>query len=490
MAAGDAGRVLASGHDFYSSPRLSPDGRWLACLAWDHPNMPWDRHDAVRRTRRDGSLRRAGASPAAPAESIFQPEWSPDGSALYFVSDRTGWWNLYRYDVAHRRHRAARADATPSSASRSGCFGMSTYAFAGPDRIVCSYIAERRSAGSPLIDLATRRADAASTCRTPISPTCAPTATAWCSAAARPRPPRQHRATRSRDGQHRGPARRRPTSPTIRDLARYFTPRRADRIPDREGRTAYGLYYPPFNPDYAAPAGETPPLLVKCHGGPTAAASSALDLRIQYWTSRGIAVLDVNYGGSTGYGRAYRERLQRHTGASWTSTIASTARASWRAQAWSTRARCVITGGSAGGYTTLAALTFRDDFRGGASHYGVSDLAALAQRHAQVRVALPRLADRPVSGGGGALPRALADPPRRRLSLPGHLLPGRRGQGRAAEPDRDDGRCAARARALPVGYLLFAGEQHGFRQAANIKRALDAELYFYAFKVFGTRLSF
>jgi dipeptidyl aminopeptidase/acylaminoacyl peptidase len=272
------------------------------------------------------------------------------------------------------------------------------------------------------------------------------------------------------------------------ELARHFTRVESLEFPTEGQRTAFGLYYPAFHPDYQGPENERPPLLVKCHGGPTAAASSTLDLRIQYWTSRGIAVLDVNYGGSTGFGRAYRERLDGNWGIVDVNDCINGARF-LAERGLVDGGRSVITGGSAGGYTTLAALTFHDYFRGGASHYGVSDLAVLARD-------THKFESRYLDSLVGPYP-ARAELYRERspiahverLSSPVIFFQG--DEDLVVPPVQTEAMVEAlRHNGIPVGYLLFAGEQHGFRKAENIKRALDAELLFYAVNVFRCGLAF
>jgi dipeptidyl aminopeptidase/acylaminoacyl peptidase len=271
-------------------------------------------------------------------------------------------------------------------------------------------------------------------------------------------------------------------------LARYFTQVEAVEFPTEGQRTAYGLYYPAFNPDYQAPDGEKPPLLVKCHGGPTSAASSTLDLPIQYWTSRGIAVLDLNYGGSTGFGREYRERLNGNWGIVDVDDSVNGARF-LAEEGLVDGARSVITGGSAGGYTVLAALTFRDYFRGGASHYGVSDLTMLA-------LDTHKFESRYLESLIGPYPAReelyLQRSPvvhAAQLSVPVIFFQGE--EDVVVPPNQAEIMVEALRRGgIPVGYFLFSGEQHGFRKAENIKRCLDAELYFYAVNVFRTGLAF
>jgi dipeptidyl aminopeptidase/acylaminoacyl peptidase len=257
-------------------------------------------------------------------------------------------------------------------------------------------------------------------------------------------------------------------------------------FPADGGLSAHAIYYAPKNRDFAAPEGEKPPLLVMSHGGPTGAARSALNLEVQYWTSRGIAVVDVNYGGSTGYGRAYRERLNGNWGIVDMNDCASAALHLVR-QGLADPARLAITGGSAGGYTTLCALTFRSEFRAGASHFGVSDLEALAKDTHKFE---SRYLDRLVGPYPQRRDLYVARSPIHhadRLSCPLILFQGLEDKIVPPEQSRKMFE-AVRAKGLPVAYVAFAGEQHGFRQAANIKRTLDGELYFYS-RIFGFELA-
>jgi dipeptidyl aminopeptidase/acylaminoacyl peptidase len=481
------GRILASGHDFFSSPRLSPDGNRLIWLAWDHPNMPWNGTTLyLADIAGDGTVGESRVIAGGPAESIFQPEWAPDGEQIVFVSDRSGWWNLYRYALA----TGAMQPLAPMDAEfglPQWNFGTSTYAFAGPGRIVCAY-SQHGLDRLVVLDLASGNL---SPLDTPFS---------------------DFNSLRA-DGDRivfRGGAPDRPSSIVTLDLrsgrhtvlkkatdildraepriADYLTKVESVEFPTSGGDTAFGLFYPPHNPDYAAPAGEMPPLLVKCHGGPTSYASSALSLGIQYWTSRGIAVLDVNYRGSTGFGRAYRDRLHLTWGVvdvddcvNGAKFLAERGRVDGK--------RCVISGGSAGGYTTLAALTFRDFFQGGASYFGVSDAAALARD-------THKFESRYLDWLIGPYPQEEARYRERsplfhtdRLSKPVIFFQG--DEDAIVPPNQAEAMVEAlRRKGNPVGYFLFAGEQHGFRKAGNIQRCLDAELYFYATDVFRTGLTF
>ncbi len=480
----DCGRVLASGHDFYSSPRLSPDGRRLAYLAWDHPRMPW-----VGTTLYTLPLDTDGGPAGEPiamaggeTESVFQPEWAPDGSALFYISDRSGWWNLYRRGLDERESKPV-APMRAEFGQPQWIFGMSTYAFAGAGRLVCSYAShglERLASidlesgqltpiDLPYTDFSSVRADGDRVVFRAGSATS----------------PASFVQLDLRTGEREVLKRSTVDNPA---LTPYFTRVEPVEFPTEGNRTAFGRYYPAFNPDYRAPEGDKPPLLVKCHGGPTASASSTLDLRIQYWTSRGIAVLDVNYGGSSGFGREYRERLNGNWGIVDVDDCVNGARY-LAERGLVDGARSVITGGSAGGYTTLAALTFRDYFRGGASHFGVSDLGALARDthkfEARYMDALigpyPEREDLYQERS----PIAHAD----KLSVPVIFFQG--GEDRVVPPNQAEALVEAlRRRGTPVGYFLFSKEQHGFRNGDNIKRSLDAELYFYAVNVFRVGLVF
>ncbi len=479
---------LADGHDFVASPRLSPDGRRLAWLAWDHPNMPWNGTTLyLAELDDDGAI--AGAPRAVaggPAESIFQPEWSPDGADLFFVSDRSGWWNLYRLTLATGLARPI-APTAAEFGQPQWVFGMATYAIAARNRIVCAYT-EAGLGHLAMIDLAT---GALRPLETPFTQFASVRAHGDQAAfiAGAPDHPTSVVVVDLRSSQYR--ILKKATEildQTERRIADYLAPVEAIEFPTVGDRSAYGLFYRPRNLDFTAPEGEKAPLLVRCHGGPTSAASSGLNLGIQYWTSRGIAVLDVNYGGSTGFGRAYRDRLQGQWGVVDVEDCINGARFLVE-RGLVDPERMVISGGSAGGYTTLAALVFHDVFRGGASYYGVSDIAALARD-------THKFESRYLDWLIGPYPQCEALYRERsplnhaeRLSRPVIFFQG--DEDAIVPPNQTEAMVdALRRRGTPVGYLLFSGEQHGFRNGTNIQRALDAELYFYAVEVFRTGLTF
>jgi dipeptidyl aminopeptidase/acylaminoacyl peptidase len=472
------GCLLVSGNDFYSSPRVSPDGSQLAWLTWNHPNMPWDGSELwVGRFGVDGLLETSERVAGSTDESIFQPEWSPEG-VLYFVSDRSGWWNLYRMNSDGSIEPLCEMQAEFGMPQWG--FGMSTYAFESAERIVCAYI-ENGISRLALLDTRTKKFEPIVSPYTDIRFVRASPGYAVMRAGS----PTEAASIAKLDLETRTFEVLRRSSSLEIDAAYLSTPR-AVEFPTEDGRTAHGFFYPPKNREYNAPVGERPPLLVESHGGPTAAAATALSLPIQYWTSRGIAVLDVNYGGSTGFGRAYRERLKDRWGIVDVDDCANGARY-LVGQGEVDGDRLMITGGSAGGYTTLCALTFRDTFNAGASHYGVSDAEALAKE-------THKFESRYLDGLIGPYPEKREIYVKRstinfteRLSCPVIFFQGL--EDKVVPPNQAQTMVdALRAKGISVAYLAFEGEQHGFRQAKNIKRALDGELYFYS-RVFAFELA-
>jgi dipeptidyl aminopeptidase/acylaminoacyl peptidase len=469
--------TLAGGADFYSSPRLNPEGSCLAWLQWSHPNMPWDGTELwVADVQGDGSVTNPVRVAGGVEESIFQPEWSPAGE-LHFISDRSGWWNLYRW-------REDGIEALCPMEAEFGLpqwvFGMSTYAFESADRIVCAYI-EQGFSKLAVLDRKTGELEKIESPFTRIDGVRAAPGQAVFIAAS---PTEVASIVRFDLDNRRFETLRRSSELTID--AEYISAPQAVEFPTEYGLTAHAFFYPPRNRDFIAPENERPPLLVMSHGGPTAATSPTLRLSIQYWTSRGVAVLDVNYGGSTGYGREYRERLSGRWGVVDVDDCVNGARY-LAERGLVDGGRLAITGGSAGGYTTLCALTFRDAFKAGASHYGVSDLEALEvdthkfeSRYTHKLVApYPERADLYRERSPIHHTNMLSAPVIFFQGLEDKIVPPNQ-----AEMMVD----ALRAKGLPVAYITFEGEQHGFRQAANIKRALDGELYFYS-RVFGFELA-
>jgi len=465
-----AARVIAGGHDFCASPCISPDGTRLAWLTWDHPAMPWDGTTLwLAQLHADGSLASPQAVAGGATESIFQPRWSPSGE-LHFVSDRTGWWNLYRLrDGAVRAlHPMAAEFGRPQWA-----FGMSTYGFDAGGRIVCVVAQQGRDA------LAVIDGDG----------TYAPLNTPYCSIdelhvegdiavflGATETAPQAVIRLDLANGRHEV---LRSATRTVIDAAFVSTPE-AINFPTEGGLAAHAFFYAPTHADRRGPAGERPPLMVVNHGGPTGCTDPSFKLMFQFWTSRGFAVVDVNYGGSSGYGRAYRDRLVGRWGVVDVDDAVNAARF-LIARGDVDGERVLIRGASAGGYTTLAALTFRGFFKAGASLFGIGDLEALVRDTHKFE---SRYLDSLIGPYPSPVYRERSPIHHtERLASPMILLQG--AQDKAVPPQQAATMYeAVRAKGLPVAYLLFEGEQHGFRRAATIKRALEAELYFYG-RVFG-----
>lgn len=463
-------QILVQGADFYASPRLSPDHSHLSWISWNHPNLPWDGTELwVAEITAEGLLGEQKLVAGGQEESIFQPEWSPDGT-LIFVSDRSNWWNFYQW---HPRHTIQ--SLCPMAAEfglPQWIFGMSTYAILSPEQLVCTYTQQGQWHLATL-NLKHQEFTTLETPYTDISGVKGQGSIAVFLAGS----PQETTALIKLDlASHQREVLRRSSELAID--SGYLSVPESIEFPTENGLTAYGLFYPPKNRDYLAPDGEKPPLLVKSHGGPTAATSSTLNLRIQYWTSRGFAVFDVNYGGSTGYGREYRERLKESWGIVDVDDCTNGAKYLAEKELVDPE-RMMISGGSAGGYTTLCALIFRNVFKAGASYYGVSDIEALVKDSHKFEA---RYFDKLVAPYPEKKeiyhqrsPIYFTD----RLSCPVIFFQGLEDQ--VVLPNQAERMVTAlKAKDLPVAYLLFEGEQHGFRRAENIKKVLDGEFYFYS----------
>ncbi|MFN2606328.1 MAG: prolyl oligopeptidase family serine peptidase [Acidimicrobiales bacterium] len=465
--------ALAGGHDFFAAPRPSPDGRRLAWLAWDHPDMPWDATelwvadlvDEPDGVRLVGARRVAGGGDT-PA-SVSQPRWSPAGH-LHWVSDRSGWWNLYAEDpqVPGGRPLAPR-DAEFSRPD--WVFGQSTYGFLADGRLVAAWAEDGADhlgilgSHGGVAELSTPFTDveAVAPAGDDVVALAGSASEAVMVVAIAP-----GGATR---------VLRRSREATV-DPAFVSDPRPLT-FPTTGGSEAHALWYPPSNPDAEGPPGERPPLVVLSHGGPTSSASPALNLAVQFWTTRGLAVVDVDYRGSSGYGRAYRKALEGAWGVVDVDDCVAAAR-HLVDRGLVDPSRLVIRGGSAGGYTTLRALTTTDVFAAGASLYGVADLTALATDTHKFE---SRYLDRLVGPWPEAAERYREWSPINhadRLSCPVIVLQGL--EDRVVPPAQAEVLVdALRAKGLPVAYVTFPGEQHGFRRAETIRRAAEAELSFY-----------
>lgn len=497
-AAGGPAVVLTGGHDFYAAPRVSPDGARLAWLTWDHPDMPWDATalwvaDLARQgdTVSLGEPRRLAGGPQA-GHALVQPEWSPSGE-LYVVCDRDEWWNVHRVVEASGSADGHAADLMPvhrveaEVGAPAWVFGRDRYLLGEDGSVVFTHGAQH-GAHLVVVDPGGRATDR----RCPF-------------AGLEPLRRDGDRIVALATSAERGPSvvesrNAGATWTTLlagddHGLTAVSVARPVD-FPSADGRVAHGLYYPPVPappraadgsvPQVQAIADETPPLVVKVHGGPTSQASGAFSLGVQFWTSRGFAVLDVDYGGSTGYGRAYRRLLD----GAWGVVDVEDAQAGARhlaEQGLADGERMVITGGSAGGYTVLMCLTTGDTFAAGASHYGVTDLGALARDTHKFE---SRYLDRLV----GPWPQAEAvyaerSPMNHLDGLDRPLIVLQGSEDAIVPPSQAEQIVAAlRERGVRHAYLLFEGEQHGFRRAENVRRALTAELSFYA-QVFGIDLA-
>ena len=478
-ADGDAGggRVIVNDSDFVAAPRLSPDGRQLAWLRWNHPDMPYFACELwLAQVDDAGTLHDARHIAGGPDEAAQQPMWSAAGELL-FVSDRSGWWNLYRW-------RDDQAMPLCPMAAEFGeppwVFGLAGHAFVDARRLACSFTQQGVSKLG-LLDLDTLSFEPLATSFTQIAQVAGcPGRLLLC--AASPLMPRSICQLQLSD--HSLTVHRAGSSLPI-DAA-FTSVAEALQFPTTGGQIAHGFFYAPRNRDFVAPAGEKPPLLVLSHGGPTSMTTDDHKAGIQYWTSRGFAVLDVNYRGSTGFGRAYRCALDGQWGVADVEDCVHGARFLVR-RGDVDGARLAIRGGSAGGYTTLCALAFHRLFHCGCSRYGIGDLETLATDTHKFEA---RYLDRLV--GPWLAARALY-----RERSPIHHLEGfncplilfQGSEDRAVPPEQSRRMHAAvKAKGLPVAYIEFAGEQHGFRQAANIVRALEAEAYFYS-RVFGFTLA-
>ncbi|HVB06902.1 MAG TPA: S9 family peptidase [Acidimicrobiales bacterium] len=455
--------VLAEGHDFYAAPRLSPDGRRLAYLTWDDPHMPWD-ESAVYLGELDSALRLVAPRLVAggPGISISQPRFSPEG-VLHYLSDDSGFWNLYDEEGS---------GLAPLPAEFGGpdwVFGQSSFAFTPTGRLlaVCASPGGdelgviEKGAFSPLPleyksvhSLAATEEGVVALCGSPTLPL----AVVAVAESGRSQVLRESRAA------------------TV--AVDYLSVPRAIEFPTTGGGRAHALFYGPRNAEYIGPFGARPPLIVQSHGGPTAQASALFDLKIQFWTSRGFAVVDVDYRGSTGYGRAYREELAGGWGIADVEDCIAAARHLAK-EGRVDRNKLVIHGGSAGGFTTLCALTFHRVFAAGASYYGVSDLSALARdTHKFEANYLEKLV--------GPYPAAAETYAERspihhaeQLSSPVIFF---QGMEDAVVPpaQTEEMYDALRRRGIATAYLAFPGEQHGFRRAETIIAVAEAELSFYA----------
>jgi dipeptidyl aminopeptidase/acylaminoacyl peptidase len=465
--------TVAAGNDFYSSPKLSPDGSRLAWTTWNHPNMPWDGSELwAGELDRDGHVTASRKIAGGDGESVLQPEWSPAGE-LYFISDRTNWWNLYR---ARGEGDAPVCQKAAEFGAPQWVFGMRFYAFAGPGEIVCLY---SEPGGTKLgrIDVAAGTMQQVELLYTGLTnvQTNGRAAALFASSATLA----ERVLTIDLDTGRQEVVK--VSNPAHIDSANLGLPK-AIEFPTEGGLTAHALYYPPKNQNFVGPSDEKPPLMVRCHGGPTGSAGPTYTFEYHYWTSRGFAIVDVNYGGSSGYGRAYRTRLNGNWGVVDVDDCINAARY-LVAQGLADADRVSITGGSAGGFTVLLSLTKRDFYNAGASHFGIGDLELfIKETH--------KFESRYVETLVGPYPER-ADLYRDRsavyfsdnLKCPVILFQGLEDE--IVPPSQAEEFVAVcKRKKLPYAYVAFEGEQHGFRQEKNIRRSIEGEMNFLS-RIFG-----
>jgi len=469
--------IVASGRDFYSYPCLNPEGTRLAWTAWDNPLLPFIGTELwvadVFPELRLGEPRQVAGGPE---ESIFQPQWGPDGT-LHFVSDRSGWWNLYR---DRDREIEAPAPVEAELGWMQWWFGQSSYAFLPDERIACIL---NRGDSQPLVFLSGGRYEEAGA---PFEAVRQPflrshgTKLAWVAGSATEPTSVVSLDAESGDFEVLRSGLGEALEPS------YVSPAAAIEFPTEDGVPGHALFYAPRNPDFSGPEDEKPPLVVLVHGGPTSQSVASLDPAIQYLTSRGLAVVDVNYGGSTGYGRAYVERQKGRWGI--VDTDDSIAAARFLADRGDVDGeRLAITGGSAGGYTTLYALTFRDAFATGASYYGISDLEEFNATTHKFEACYDRWLIGPCPEEAELFRERSPVHSIDNVRVPVLILQGLDDE--VVPPSQAEIMVEAlRRNGIPFAYLPFEGEGHGFRKEENIRRAHEATVYFFS-KVFGFELA-
>ena len=474
---GNGGQVLVQGPDFVAAPRLSPDGSTLAWLQWHHPNMPWDSTELWAGSLDvEGVLVSAGRLAGGAGVAVTEPRWGPDG-ALFYLSDETGWANL----AVLRPGRPARVlvEMYLEFGWPQPVFDRPSFGVTDDGIVVCAWLEHgsgRLATVAPDGRFTALQVEGTAFDHVRVEGRTVVALVDYVDRA---------RALVKID-LDRG------TATTVRQESTLDLP--AGLVPYPEavswtnsrGQDVHGFFYAPTNAGYRAPEGELPPLIVRPHSGPTAMSTPSFNLDTVYWTSRGLAVLDVNYGGSTGYGRAYRERLRGNWGVIDVDDCATGARA-LALQGRVDGGRLAIRGASAGGFTALAALTGTDVFAAGASRFGVGDLESLARdthkfesRYLDGLVA-PYPEGRDIYRQRSPLHHLDA------LNAPMILLQGLDDTVVPPSQARDMAD-AVRAKGLPVAHLEFAGEGHGFRKSETIIRSREAEAYFYS-RVFGYDLA-
>ena len=464
--------TIASGADFYSSPVISPDGEHLAWVQWNHPNMPWDSTELHIADLQENGIRN-DRKIIGKGESICHPLWSPSG-VLHYVSDLSGWWNIYKYEDGVS-HNLTPYDAEFTQAQWG--LGSRFYDFIDGGQILCCYnnlgfwkLGLIEVTTFDLTDIETvptiteinrsgLKASNGKALFTVGSPDTSYTLYLYQSESV----PKLQKVQESTENKI--------------ESAHFSKPQAVTYMTSDEQK-CHGFYYPPTNVNFEAPDSTKPPLIILSHGGPTGATSNTLNLGIQYWTNRGFAILDVNYRGSTGYGTEYRKALNGNWGLSDVDDCVSGGKY-LVSEGLVDPEKIAIKGGSAGGYTTLACLVFTNFFKAGASYYGVSDLTALAEETHKFE---SRYLDSMIGKYPEETQKYIDRSPINHtddLSCPVILFQGL--EDKIVLPSQSQKMYSAlKSKGIPVSYLEFEGEQHGFRKSENIKRTLEAELYFYS----------
>lgn len=459
---------MAWGHDFFSSPGISPDGKRLVWVAWDHPNLPWDDTTLwMAKLEKDGTLSDVQQIAGGENESVCQPEWSATGE-LYFISDRSGYWNIYCWRGGKEEcvHSMEADCALPG-----WLFRRSSYAITDNHGVIACIYSDKGIDRLALIDPHHNRFQKVDVPFTAMRNLALSGRTLYFFGAS-PTLPQSLIAFDLSTGQWNIVKQSMPLS----IASDYISTAEQIAFPSTYGES-YAFFYPPKNPKVRAKAGEKPPLIVKVHGGPTSHVQTGLNLEAQFWTTRGFAFMEVNYSGSSGYGRAYRKRLEGKWGLADVEDCVHAAQFLAK-QGRVDPKRLFIKGGSAGGYTVLASLAFHQVFAGGTSYYGVSDLELLLKDTHKFEA---RYLDRLI----GPYPEKKALYKERspihhvdQIRAPVLLLQGK--DDPVVPPNQAEEIFAAlKKKGMSVEMIIFEGEQHGFRMASTIKRCLDAELSFY-----------
>jgi len=461
--------VLAQGEDFYAYPRLDPTGTLLCWISWNHPNMPWGTTKLwLAEINHLGLLENKKHLVPQETASIFQPNWSPDGD-LYYVSDINNWWNIYQLPkqelLSNKPTPKAITNLNAEFATPLWVFRMQTYDFLDSETLLTSFTQNGRWQLGKVF-LPTKKLEKLDTKFDDISSINANKGSSVFIGA------NANTASGIIKNIHKT---QQLSNSQISINKENLSAPIAVEFPTSEGETAHGFYYPPTHESFDSE--ESPPMIFICHGGPTGATSTALNLKIQYWTNRGFAVMDVNYRGSTGYGRDYRNRLNKRWGELDVDDMSAAADYAV-AQGWTSKDKKIIKGSSAGGYTVLASLCFTNTFNAGVSLYGIGDLCALAEdtHKFEARYLDSLVGDYPEEQDIyiQRSPIHHVD----KLSCPILVFQGL--EDKVVPPSQAEAIvAAAESKGLPIAYVSFEDEGHGFRNPANIKTMLDAEHSFY-----------